>query len=602
MDPPGDSDSSGDDEMFPSLASGFGNAGSEHESDSSDDGGGDGGGERKIDVGQSAPEGDGCSSVSTLSWPRVLGEECSMATSLAGTDAAGRLIPATERSQSRVVRVAEQGTIGAGGTASVGEGGTVGTHGGRGGNDANGGNGSGGSLGSTSTFLDAPNSRGDWRAAVQQTDTERLSMAELLGRLGMGWFAETLEEYEVKTVADLQALGRGPSNDLLAELGATDTDIFKIHATVFPPSEKGGREAGTNATGSEGGRVVSGSGSGSGSGAGSSTAPTHVPTPKTTGEVAAWLSSLRSEAVWEARGLRVPAVEEHASECSGGLDGDTLRTSLDSTRELRDTFGLHTVEGRLAFERAATDFLDAGEYGGGYGGGGAGAVTAAGLPRGSAGGIFSRDFLRITAPLYDLHMGCENMGPMLYTLVRFLKPRRVLEVGAGYTSIFILQALADNLEEMRSYGVASAAGECKCGEMPWCVESKVAPFRPGAEGAKAAEGAEGAGGAEGVEGSGAACGGGSSGSSSDSAGSSGSSRHSGDTCSSTGSGGRGCSAAGAEGGYDALKGVLHCIDNLAHKATTAHKVLEVAERLGTLGGNMRKHDMTSTWFICVVLN
>ena len=58
MNPSCDSDSSGDDEMFPSLASGFGNAGSEHDSDSSD-GGGDGGGERKErkgDVGQSAPE------------------------------------------------------------------------------------------------------------------------------------------------------------------------------------------------------------------------------------------------------------------------------------------------------------------------------------------------------------------------------------------------------------------------------------------------------------------------------------------------------------------------------------------------------------------
>jgi hypothetical protein len=34
-----------------------------------------------------------------------------------------------------------------------------------------------------------------------------------------------------------------------------------------------------------------------------------------------------------------------------------------------------------------------------------------------------------------------------YSLVRFHKPRRVLEVGAGYTTLFILQALRDNEAE-----------------------------------------------------------------------------------------------------------------------------------------------------------
>ena len=39
------------------------------------------------------------------------------------------------------------------------------------------------------------------------------------------------------------------------------------------------------------------------------------------------------------------------------------------------------------------------------------------------------------------HMGAENLGPLLYTLVRFIKPQSVLEVGAGYTTLFLLQAL-----------------------------------------------------------------------------------------------------------------------------------------------------------------
>eukprot|EP01044_Picomonas_judraskeda_P003484 COSAG03_NODE_287_length_9368_cov_412.210594_2_plen_934_part_00 len=48
------------------------------------------------------------------------------------------------------------------------------------------------------------------------------------------------------------------------------------------------------------------------------------------------------------------------------------------------------------------------------------------------GGIYDQEFLAAVQPLYDLHMGVENMGPLLYSLIRFHKPRHVLEVGAGY--------------------------------------------------------------------------------------------------------------------------------------------------------------------------
>jgi len=46
-------------------------------------------------------------------------------------------------------------------------------------------------------------------------------------------------------------------------------------------------------------------------------------------------------------------------------------------------------------------------------------------------------------------MGVELMSPFLYSLIRCTRPRGVLEVGAGYSSLFILQALADNLEEFK---------------------------------------------------------------------------------------------------------------------------------------------------------
>ena len=55
-------------------------------------------------------------------------------------------------------------------------------------------------------------------------------------------------------------------------------------------------------------------------------------------------------------------------------------------------------------------------------------------------------------------MGAENLGPLLYSYVRFTKPARVLEVGAGYTSMFILQALRDNAAELDAYRELRGAG------------------------------------------------------------------------------------------------------------------------------------------------
>lgn len=85
------------------------------------------------------------------------------------------------------------------------------------------------------------------------------------------------------------------------------------------------------------------------------------------------------------------------------------------------------------------------------------------MPHGTEGGLYDPVFMKLVEPLYDMHMGCENMGPMLYNLVRFLKPKRILEVGAGYTSIFILQALKDNIDELVNYQRLQAEDKCYCG-------------------------------------------------------------------------------------------------------------------------------------------
>jgi hypothetical protein len=46
--------------------------------------------------------------------------------------------------------------------------------------------------------------------------------------------------------------------------------------------------------------------------------------------------------------------------------------------------------------------------------------------------------------LYRPGMGTENVGPLLRALVQMLRPNRVLEVGAGYTTPFLLEGLVNN--------------------------------------------------------------------------------------------------------------------------------------------------------------
>ena len=55
-----------------------------------------------------------------------------------------------------------------------------------------------------------------------------------------------------------------------------------------------------------------------------------------------------------------------------------------------------------------------------------------------------QEFLAVAQKAYSSTMGTENMAPLLYSLARFTRPRNVLEIGAGYTTLFLLQAMADN--------------------------------------------------------------------------------------------------------------------------------------------------------------
>lgn len=48
------------------------------------------------------------------------------------------------------------------------------------------------------------------------------------------------------------------------------------------------------------------------------------------------------------------------------------------------------------------------------------------------------------ARLRSARMGTELMGPLLYALARSVRAERIVEVGAGATTLFLLRALADN--------------------------------------------------------------------------------------------------------------------------------------------------------------
>ncbi len=41
-------------------------------------------------------------------------------------------------------------------------------------------------------------------------------------------------------------------------------------------------------------------------------------------------------------------------------------------------------------------------------------------------------------------MGTENVGPLLRAMVQMLRPNRILEIGAGYTTPFLLEGLINN--------------------------------------------------------------------------------------------------------------------------------------------------------------
>ena len=83
--------------------------------------------------------------------------------------------------------------------------------------------------------------------------------------------------------------------------------------------------------------------------------------------------------------------------------------------------------------------------------------------------VYDSTFLKHVMPLYNACMGVECAGPLLHSFVRFTKVRQIVEIGAGYTSLWILQALKDNDDELERIRSLQREGKCKLLDYPWTV-------------------------------------------------------------------------------------------------------------------------------------
>ena len=84
-------------------------------------------------------------------------------------------------------------------------------------------------------------------------------------------------------------------------------------------------------------------------------------------------------------------------------------------------------------------------------------------------GAYHPSFLNHVRALYNPHMGVEHMGSLLYQWIRFTKVRRIVEIGAGYTTVWILQALADNDAELQRIRELERSNACRLLDYEWTV-------------------------------------------------------------------------------------------------------------------------------------
>jgi hypothetical protein len=103
-------------------------------------------------------------------------------------------------------------------------------------------------------------------------------------------------------------------------------------------------------------------------------------------------------------------------------------------------------------------------------------VRDAFLPSSRSSFVLDAKFASHLSSLYNPHMGVENMGPFLYSFLRLTKKRQVVEIGAGYTSPWLLQALKDNDDEMERIRELQRSDQCRLMDWPWTVPEAVEEY------------------------------------------------------------------------------------------------------------------------------
>jgi predicted O-methyltransferase YrrM len=272
---------------------------------------------------------------------------------------------------------------------------------------------------------------GDWKMNGIKCRSKPLEL--FLESIGLSFFLQSLLDANILTTQNFLDLGMENTTNLLETIGATDNDVHKIITVLFLNDTNISNQSDESEN-----HVIE-----------QEKIETKQRELLINYDKAECLYFLK-ERIPASLGLNYSEIEKN------NVNGEDLYNALSSTREMIDIFGLDTCAKRVKFERIIRNNN--------------GNVS---MPNSSSGTLYSSWYLKTVAPLYDLHMGCENMAPLLYSLVRFLKVQNILEVGAGYTSIFLLQALYDNQQEIGNYAKLIKSGQCKVGNQPYCVDGKL---------------------------------------------------------------------------------------------------------------------------------
>lgn len=267
-------------------------------------------------------------------------------------------------------------------------------------------------------------SAGDWK--VNGFKCRKKPMEVFLHSLGLSFLLQSLLEANVYSTQAFLDIGQEATSALLESIGATDNDIHKFNTVLFTNENQVGQ------------------------------GKPHI--KDTADKIKPIISFSEQECLkFLQENIPVALKLDYEKIKENHVTGKDLLSALESTRELVEVFGLDSCSKRVEFEKAVRLTQSSGLS----------------MPSNSTGSVYSALYLERVRPLYDLHMGCENMAPQLYSMVRFLKVQNILEVGAGYTSIFLLQALHDNQLEIENLAKLNRAGQCSIDKQPYCVGQKL---------------------------------------------------------------------------------------------------------------------------------